>query len=117
MRRAEDLSTTELCDEVERLHARRLDLGTPAALADMAWLARGAAPVMAPLLREAEQELRELAALLDLGPAGHVAGEIAEAVEALQRRAARATELERLLAQMTEQRDLLRCDLARGQVS
>lgn len=68
---------------------------------------RTLAPEMARRLRDRDEELREVRQALDLGPGEPIDGEIVEAVEELQRQAARVAELEKIVA-------LLRCDAGRG---
>lgn len=129
------MSNAELCDEVlrreeNRLEFRRLDgiyqegddpdalvveIGYFAAewgsrrVEDLVWR-NNAAPELARRLQQRDQELREVRQALDIGPGEPIDGEIVEAIEELQRQAARAAELEKRL-------ELLKCDAARGQVS
>lgn len=68
---------------------------------------RTLAPELARRLRGRDEELRDVRQALDIGPGEPMDGEIVEAIEALQKQAARVAELERIVA-------LLRCDAGRG---
>jgi hypothetical protein len=68
---------------------------------------RALAPEAARRLRERDDELKAIAAALDLGPGEVIDGEILEAIEALQEEARRAKELESRLS-------LLKCDHGRA---
>lgn len=93
-----DLETAGLCDLV--LHAAGGGNGV--------WLL-GLAPEAARRLRQRDGELRDIARLLEI-VGEPLDGEVVEAIEELQRQAARVAELERIVA-------LLKCDAGRGAVS
>lgn len=136
MSELEKMSTAALCDEIARLdvaatpapwqsrfiyralsstrrHARRLGLSFLGdgskdwTDSDLCARYRTLAPEAARRLRERDDELKEIATALDLGPGELIEGEILEAIEALQEQARRAAELEQRLA-------LLKCDAGRA---
>lgn len=74
-------------------------------------------PELARRLQERDRELKDVRQALDIGPGEPIDSEITDAIEELQKQAARVRELETLLDAVRKERDLLRCDVARGWVS
>lgn len=139
----EKLSTAALCDEIERLDAKATRGQWKAGQHDpyslMAWegsqrsnLAvfdpgnaytgdvelcaryRALAPEAARRLRERDDELKAIAAALDLSPGEHIEGEVLEAIEALQEQARGAEALRQRVAELEGNLSLVKCDMARG---
>lgn len=75
---------------------------------------RTLAPEAARRLRERDDELREIATALDLGPGELIDGEILNAIEALQDQARAAEALRQRVAELEGNLSLVKCDMARG---
>ncbi len=65
-------------------------------------------------VRERDDELKAIAAALDLSPGEHIEGEVLEAIEALQEQARGAEALRQRVAELEGNLSLVKCDMARG---